>query len=222
MVRNYHHTFDRFRRHVLEPLEPDVFVYGQARTDEDYSWIEKNYRPKRMKLHDGIPPDRLDCIQRYTRDSAAHNMTCQFFNICECNKLKTQFENENGFTYDLVMRVRFDAFFASAFTTDQLEVASSKVLIPWGWNFSEVSPYAKADIFALSTSQNMNIYSSLFERLNSYVEPPFHPESMVGYNLMIHGIETAEYTINFLFQYPEELLGIIPNGYDRDSYRRTF
>jgi len=219
MIRNYHHTFDRFKKYIIEPLNPDIFVYTHGRTDKDEDFLVSNYKPIKYLIHRGLPPE---AISRINRSGQNYNLTSQFFNINECNKLKKQFEDEHSFKYDLVMRVRFDAFFNNYFSEEQLNIAISKILVPWGWSFTEISHFAKPDIFAMSSSSNMDTYSSLYDRLNDYNECKYHPESLVGYNLMVNNIPTEEYIINFQFHYPDELLSIIPDGYTRFNYVRAF
>ena len=45
MIRNYHHTFDRFKKYIIEPLNPDIFVYTHGRTDKDEDFLVSNYKP---------------------------------------------------------------------------------------------------------------------------------------------------------------------------------
>jgi hypothetical protein len=97
-------------------LEPDV----------DKKIIEL-YKPKRyliepprnfQKPNFHVPENRLRSIQRMnshknwtTEEARKHfvkQMTSMYYSISKANELKELYANENGFTYDYVIRLRFD------------------------------------------------------------------------------------------------------------------
>lgn len=203
--RNYKHTFKSFQKHIIEPLSPDIFIFTDV--EGDFSM----YSPLKIGI------DYEDKFQNFdmsgwrvgpgTRPS---NLVNQFYKMNACNNLKIKHEQDNSFKYDLVIRCRFDAFFNESFSSEQLELAKNKILVPWGWNWESVSPYAITDIFGMGNSESMNIYSNIYTKLNEYKhECILHPESLVGYNLMKNNIQTETFQITFQFQYPEEFMELI-------------
>jgi len=198
-LRNYKETFPYFNNFIIKDLNPDIFIY----TDKYESEIESLYKPKKFGIQKSpiIKYFNFKNIHSSTNENSLLN---QFYKISECNKLKIEYENENNFIYDLVIRCRFDAFFVKRFEKDQLIVNNNQILVPWGWDFKCVSPYAETDIFALGKSDTMNNYSNIFDNMYKYENDIlFHPESLIGYNLYVNSINVKTYLINFHFHYPE-------------------
>ena len=203
--RNYKDTFKRFSECIIEQLNPDIFIFTD--TEEDLSM----YNPVSVGIDSTDKSENFDLsgwtIGPGTRTS---NLINQFFKLNACNDLKIKYENENNFKYDLVIRCRFDAFFNTPFTYEQLELAKTKILVPWGWNWKSVSSFAITDIFAIGSSSSIDIYSNVYTKLDEYKDQCIlHPESLIGFNLMKHNLQTETFQITFQFHYPEEYMSFI-------------
>ena len=113
-------------KHLLSKYDIDVFIHTWWNSDyigddfqmtnlkRDARWdkdtllkISKYYNPKKIKTEDQKEFD-------YFRDvdyGGQHPISpySMFYSIKESNKLKTQFEIENNFKYDIVIRCRFES-----------------------------------------------------------------------------------------------------------------
>jgi hypothetical protein len=112
---------------------------------------------------------RMNKHRNMTKDEMKYHMTKQllsmFYSIYKCNELKEIFANENGFVYDYVIRLRFDA-------------CPSKPLIcsRYSPNFIYYQDLGQpdnliSDWFNFGSNSIMNIYASLYlhsEYLNTF------------------------------------------------------
>lgn len=198
-LRNFKETFPYFKENIINHLNPDVFIYGDGLSDE----LIELYEPKGF----GYQKDLIDydysghIVEGGVRPTGIINM---YYKIKMCNELKKNYELQNQFKYDLVIRARFDEFFIRKFNQEELQIPSKTILMPWGWDFKSVSPYSEADILALGYSEDMDVYSSVFDNFDEYKRIiPFHPETLCGYNLHVNGIKVKTYLINAQFHYPD-------------------
>jgi hypothetical protein len=84
-----------------------------------------------------------------------------FYSIREANNLKSKWENDNNFKYDLVIRCRFDIEFKK-FNLDLDVIDNNKMYI-----YSMGNGFPN-DQFAISSSNNMDYYSNLYDNLEVY------------------------------------------------------
>jgi hypothetical protein len=106
---------------------------------------------------------------RFCGSNNIHNQIGQLYNIWKANELKKQFEYENNFKYDLVVRTRFDNYFFNSLTDSLVEqVSNGSIWIPYG--FDDLPEYGGGvnDQFAIGTSESMDIYSSMYTNMYDY------------------------------------------------------
>ncbi len=192
--RQYKRYKRRSSRHEAKITFPTdaAIVKAQARSA---------YDPVRLCVEAQIDFD----ISRFTRaerkeDSLAHaaarpgNVLSMFYSIREANRLKTSFEKEHGFEYDCVVRCRTDLRFNSPFRiSDYADELRKAVLIP------DRKDYGQNDMLALSSSSNMDVYSSAFE----FIEPHyasgglFNPETILYSHLEAQNIPCFQKPIDY-------------------------
>jgi len=105
------------------------------------------------------------------------------------SKLKKQYEKDNNFKYDCVIRCRFDYFFTKKYDLNN-----------FNFNFLNIksdcnhTPYAINDHLALSNSQIMDIYSDIYNNIDHYYNKgiEFNPEVILGYHIQINNINTIK------------------------------
>ena len=160
--------------------------------------LESLYHPKEQVVNTLDYYNTIPC--QYHLPSSFY----AFYNIYMCNEMKKKYEVDHGFEYDLVIRSRSDYFWFRYLTSYELELAKSNILIPMDWAFKCVHKDARADVFAIGSSEWMNKYSSMYNRIDEYISKigMFHPETICGTHLLINNIPNIENERCVVFEYP--------------------
>ena len=136
----------------------------------DNTWIDmlyKKYNVKKINLESQIDfKVSENLLKRKTKYSNAFNIHSGMYSIYKCNELKKQYELENNFKYDWVIRIRFDFGFDKLIEFNEYD--NNCIYVP---NDCEHN-FGFNDQFAIGSSKNMDTYSDLYlkidEVLNSY------------------------------------------------------
>ena len=115
-----------------------------------------NYEPTLEKY---MPHFLNDSGSRYFIN-ACHSM---WTSIYESNKLKTEYEKENNFVYDVVIRCRFDEMLCNSINFQLYDMNS--IHVSHCCNTIDY-PYIR-DWFAFSSSSNMNEYCNVINNMKS-------------------------------------------------------
>lgn len=110
-----------------------------------------------------------------------------FYSIMVCNNLKSEYELRNNFTYDAVIRARFDLASNREYRMEEFDQSYMYI------NAHSHNHYSKQDVFAFSNSRNMNAYADTFNRINDLMNIKnieFCPEILLGANLKLSNIKT--------------------------------
>jgi len=155
-------------------------------------WIEENWKPKKVKYEE---PRVFEHMFNDTWDPKWHgshpkdNQISMFYGIEEVMKLKREYEEEQGFEYDLVVRMRSDLNFIqspgdlSEYDPNKLHVYN--MIAGDDWIQTGVDEWGILDIVAWGGSKIMDKYSTTYsnlERILSEGCPAFTPDSLLGYN----------------------------------------
>lgn len=148
--------------------------------------LQQVYQPKQAVIED-LPPDYdatrtlhgLTCPKAITdyRPRYYHNLA-MFYKIWACDQLRQATEAAEGFTYDMVIRVRPDhqitlgdlSFFSPATFADDHTVYAAKAIQP-----QSGLPYV-SDQFACGNSQAMKHYCSIWPALPAYWDEANYPD----------------------------------------------
>ena len=106
-----------------------------------------------------------------------------FYGIKRANDLKSEFEKENNFQYDLVVKIRPDIRFGTVFNYEMFPEKYKKIYLP------KIATYCIEglnDQVAISSSTLMDKYCELYPKVIDYYR--YHtttarPEAMVKYHL---------------------------------------
>ena len=197
LLRNYKETFNYFNNFIIKDLKPDIFLF----TDKYDKKCLDLYKPKDFGIQKGIIDDNYNFLNTH-QSTIGINMVNNFYKISEVFKLKSKYELKNNFNYDLVIRCRFDSFFTEKINI--LNIGINDIIIPnLDFYVNGISKYAINDNFGIGSSSVMNIYSSIYDKLNLYKNDIiFHPETIIGYNLYINNINIIKKPIKFQFYHP--------------------
>ena len=188
-MRTYKKCFGNLKENVLESLDPDVYIYTDRRTgvtnrsdgvvdvseaDEIVTMetLKALYDPVRAEIID--PPEDMhrefksvrvpEALMEAEPDRWKGNIPL-FHGIYQCNEMKREYEKENGFTYDIVIRMRPDLLLREGLPDEVLETPDTL------WHGSPRN-FVVDDRFAVSSSENMDHYASVWERLSEYWQDP--------------------------------------------------
>lgn len=110
-----------------------------------------------------------------------------FYSIRESNKLKYKWESDNRIKYDLVIRCRFDIEFIK-FDIDLNNIDSKKI-----YTYSQNG--FPNDQFAISSSENMDYYSSLYDNLELYHNEGF--KGFIGERLLKYHLDKTNIQVEY-------------------------
>lgn len=198
MLRNFEVVYPYFKKYVIDPLNPDIFFYGYPnKKGLEYCeskiielWNPKKYtiREYTTELRKEICPYENELYMgrntSATSEKASHTWMSGIYCVKNANALKQQYEQENNFLYDVVIKSRTDWFYYREHSKEELERAErGELLIPEAWDFKSVNEIGASDVSAVSDSKNIDAYSSLYDNIEKYFREgvyAFHPETYCG------------------------------------------
>lgn len=213
--RNYELTYSSILNYIVKPLNADVFIhtweklgYDNKFRSDSHHLVNSKFDP--IKINNIFSPKKMvveseAIIQRFVEDSkkyAPHlanepkspgHMASMFYKIMMANKIRKEYEKENKFTYDCVIRCRPDMLFKNGIQSHNL-IMLDKVHIPLIHSFNGLN-----DQFAYASGQVMDIYSDLYQSIPTYFKSKreFYPEKLLKWYLNIAGISIAPVNIQY-------------------------
>jgi len=163
------------KKYVLDNNDVDIFLFSwEVDKEEEF---KKYLNPKKMKLIPQIDfeiPEHL----KGKNDKRVIAHYSRWYGVKEVMKLKKEYEEENNFKYDLVVNARFDLCYNRLFDFGSLPTNEFHIPIhpdrpTYGW--PSENPEILDHIFA-SSSENMDKYSNLFDKLDEYTLPGQCPQ----------------------------------------------
>ena len=220
--RDFIHAVDNHREHFgLGQDNVDVFghiwfdesVVGKVFTipskgvwpsGEIKNWISQTWKPKKL-IYD--PPRRFDHEIPAWRDFGhpKDNQISQFYSMEQVMKLKREYEKENNFRYDYVVRMRTDTVFLKPFGSiedyDPTKLHVFRVNPGSDWTAVGAEKYAILDITAFGGSEVMDKYASTYSNLDRIVDegcPTFSPDLPLGWNAVnVNGLNVEKHDWHF-------------------------
>jgi len=126
----------------------------------------------------------------YVRDSQervrTENIFNMYYNIYKVNQLRVNYEQDNNFKYDAVIRTRPDLGLVSEVNIKDYDLNS--IIMPNDkWHGIDQT---SNDQFAFGTSDAMSIYSDVMNHLEKYEKQlkDFGPETVLGHHLKSNNI----------------------------------
>lgn len=201
----FEEMYPSLKEYILDPLSPDIFFSGYPNKRginycEDK--IKELWNPKKYILREYTesvrkevhPNDEIFNNNRRP-ETTPHTWLSGIYNVKLCNLLRKEYQIENYFTYDVVIKARTDLNWYRSISQDDLELAKEgNILIPTAWDFKCVHPLGISDVIAISNSDGIDKYASLIDNIDSYWEEGniFHPESFVGIHINRMGLKRVE------------------------------
>ena len=152
--------------------------------------ILKIYQPIKYQIEE---PKQFHTNILFTKNNLDNNINTNavfsmFYSIYKSNSLKKEYELENNFIYDLVVRLRFDLKF-----TNQLDIDGYKKNIEYKPKAIQDNPDSYYDIFAYGSSDVMDYYSNIFFDIENLWRPDMH---FVGENILTDGLNSKNVIVS--------------------------
>ena len=144
---------------LIDSLNADVFCCFEDTNEEIKQFIKDNLKPKKIIYVNNIPKDPQCNI-----DYGAMSM---YNKIYLANKLKKEYEIDNNFIYDYVIRIRPDLVVKEHLPPYIFNINyKNNIYMPMIINIAIIFGYP--DFMAISNSHNMDIYSDIFNYLSNF------------------------------------------------------
>jgi len=164
--RSLQEGFHYHSRNLIEEYDVDVFVHSW---NSDYNGkVLRLYKPKLYKFDDYMFGKEHDI--KYEYEGGKHdawppkNALHGFYSIYHANKLKSEYEKQNGFVYDWVVRSRFDYALNVIIKFKKLE--NHFLYVPERSDVRHMQ--LMCDQFAFSGSSIMDKYSETFLNIDEF------------------------------------------------------
>ncbi|MBL8630559.1 MAG: hypothetical protein JNM81_13065 [Rhodospirillaceae bacterium] len=157
--------------------------------------IGQHARIQTCLISEQIDFPKKDYESRMYAGANVFNIQSMYYAVKMADQIRTEYEQKNGFKYDCVIRARGDsACFRS------IDLKKYKPLLPHYLLLPEVQYFQPGfnDTFAFSSSDNMRIYSGLYDKLDEYFyrdKIQFNPHIMLFYHTVKSGLPFAYLSI---------------------------
>ena len=171
---------------IVKLYQPKKYVFNEFSNDFVNNIVLKNRPDEYKQLLADYANDSLE--SKYVTKHV--NQYCMFYNVYKCNELKKEYESENGFKYDYVIRTRFDMSINDSKYLDCLSYLNDN-------NIMIIGPaqhnYTIYDHFALGQSMSMDKYSNLYSEiydvllslnLDDKYKKLSLPETLIGFYIL--------------------------------------
>jgi hypothetical protein len=219
--RSHERGFEYHKSNLLTHYDVDVFVHTwNDINDNVLDFINSNYKPKRMITTNVFNNENLKKYPDIHPDWPARNVVHMLYSVFRSNHEKRQYELEQGFTYDVVIRSRFD--YALNRTLPLNDVSANKVYVPKDMVKGQIPPNGIIcnDQFAYGSSATMDLYSNTFWMIDlaTSLNCPMSGEDLLSANLQIHGLirEKMVY-IDMNYPFPPGKYNCTPHSLLRDD-----
>ena len=183
----------------LSGLDPKSTSYINAR------WIHQswrnldNYDDIKQRLSSRIPQTHslkglgIGSYQDESQDSSffANPTTAPMWvSLLRADLMRRQYEQEENFKYDLIVRTRPDQVIEGSLNID---IPTRHILIPWMEYWGPPGrPSSMSDWFAMGNNEDMTFYCDIITNIQNmrqfFVNPPVHPEILLACYLNENGL----------------------------------
>ena len=214
-LRSFEQTFESLFVNLTDQFNCDFFIHtwdmvgsferhfdnkvSNISTRNIENRIRDIYNPKQLIIEPKKHFHITDMIRYKAFGRDPNAVLSMYYKIQECNKLKSSYEFQNNFKYDLVVRYRSDMLIQSKIIIDPT-LDLTQMYIPSQGDFGGIN-----DQFAFSNSANMDIYSSLFNKINQYLNENqiLNPELLLKYHLEINQFSLKRFNCNYVLNRPD-------------------
>jgi hypothetical protein len=151
-----------FKKRLWNGVDDEVSEFVQN------DWISEMYNKfdvKKIVIEEQKQFDVPELLEkRKLKFTNTFNVCSGLYGIWKCNQLKKDYELENNFMYDWIIRIRYDFGLAEPLNIDNFD--NNFVYIP----SDNSHKYGFNDQFAVGSSLNMDIYSGVFPKIEQILK----------------------------------------------------
>jgi hypothetical protein len=200
-------AYNSIQQNIIQKYNTDIFFsYGFDSEVISKEQFINQWKPTEFYYgkFPAITQPNTRALERFDKhpETNPESLEKMWWGIYSANRLKSNYEQLNGFKYDFVIRCRPDLVIHNP-----LELKPNDIFIPIGWDHRG----GYNDTFAYGSSEQIDWYAELYNKLIPYA--PYgkvHPESF----LKLH-LSKSPYGI-MRFNYPITLRGM---DLDKLDYR---
>lgn len=161
--------YETLKKFYLDKYECDIFIhtwFDKKFPASIYGEMIELYQPKKIIIEEQIIFDkygRQDPKWKYPLQS----ILSQYYSVYMVNQLKSLYEESQLFKYDFVIRSRSDIKMTQPIECEKIEIG--KIALH-EWTQHNFDYMGLSDVFAIGTSELMDIYCDLYPHIMYYVD----------------------------------------------------
>jgi hypothetical protein len=176
---------------LIDSLNADVFCCFEETTEKIKNFIENKLNPKNIIYVNDVDKD--------PKSKISHGTICMYNKIYMANKLKIQYEKDNNFIYDYVIRIRPDLIVKEHLPNHIFNSNLGNVIyMPIISKVFKI--YGYPDFMAISNSHNMDNYSNIYK----YIVDLKYNNCNISETLLYMHLDNKNIK-GILFKYPIQL-----------------
>lgn len=192
-------AFQGLVKNVLQSLDCEAFVFLwrlKGQSEDEARVLAESHIGRHIPVRGWSIQEQIDFPDKdYTTNmhpgSKPFNIQSMYYSLKMANQLKVDYERAHSMRYDCVVRARVDAA-----SLTPLDLTKYQPLLR-DYMFVPDIPYYGGglnDIFAFSSSENMDVMAGLYDRLDEYFRRDkvmFNPHVMLLHHLRMAQIPVA-------------------------------
>jgi hypothetical protein len=191
-MRSFERAYTSLLSTIIRPFSPDIFIYTPStigndgadrgdrhltRTPTNIDRVRSLFNPKKIIVEQAKVWDMAKYRDRIGSGCRSPNMIKgMYYGIYASNQLKKEYEKENGFIYDVVIRCRADLFFENDLNRTELETCANGICFPKFGSYGGLN-----DQFAFGSSSSMDTYADTYNILDTLFDDGcvWHAETLL-------------------------------------------
>ncbi len=190
--------YDSLKKWYLDKYDCHIFIH---------TWFDKKFpvliyekmielfNPKKILIEEQIIFDDRG-IKDPVWNTPLQNLMSMYYSMFMGNQLKSIYEEEKGFKYDFVMKMRSDLDIHRPIELEKIEKGK---LALYNWTQLVYNDIGSSDVFAIGPSNVMDIYSDLYSKVLYYLnedptwiirDPKMRAEYILKHHIVSNKIET--------------------------------
>jgi hypothetical protein len=201
-LRSIDKTYSLMKEKLMNRFSNYDIFYHTWSDDPDLSkihYLEKDDHTKNISIENRITlPERPIYDKNRRTEVFVQGLLRQLYCLKTCNSLKTQYEKENNFVYDVVVRIRPDLLLVN--NTCLEKSAESWDMKNYVYTTDHDDYHGYNDRFYFSNSENMDFLSNRLDLLDMYMDlgGVYHYETFFKFCIHYKELQIARSNMEFV------------------------